>query len=56
MRKKVILITGASGEIGRALVDNLSGNNGNELITLDLQDLPDEQDSITVSGRNRIQK
>lgn len=42
MRKKVILITGASGEIGRALVDNLSGNNGYEIITLDLQELPDD--------------
>lgn len=39
MRKKVILITGACGEIGHALVDQLAGETDCELITLDLQDL-----------------
>ena len=42
MRKKVILITGASGEIGTALVDNLSTQSDCELVTLDLQDLSEE--------------
>jgi nucleoside-diphosphate-sugar epimerase len=42
MRKKVILITGASGEIGHALVENLADNAEFELITIDLQDLPDD--------------
>ena len=39
MRKRVILITGASGEIGHALIDQLSGKPDFELVTLDLQDL-----------------
>jgi len=42
MRKKVILITGASGEIGRALVEKLTGSTDYELITLDLQELPSD--------------
>jgi nucleoside-diphosphate-sugar epimerase len=41
MRKKVILITGAAGEIGQALVEELY-NQGNHLLTLDLHPLPDE--------------
>ncbi|NHZ72642.1 MAG: epimerase, partial [Aquificales bacterium] len=41
MRKKVILITGAAGEIGQALIENLSQSNNNELLTLDLHPLPD---------------
>ena len=40
MRKKVILITGACGEIGHALIDQLTLDAENELVTLDLQDLP----------------
>ena len=40
MRKKVILITGAIGEIGQALIKNLAESGGNELLTLDLQPLP----------------
>jgi nucleoside-diphosphate-sugar epimerase len=42
MRKKVILITGAIGEIGQALIKNLAGSGENELLTLDLQRLPPE--------------
>ncbi len=41
MRKRVVLITGASGEIGRALVEKLSETDC-EIVTLDLQDLPEE--------------
>ena len=40
MRKKVILITGAVGEIGQALVQSLAQSKTNELLTLDLQPLP----------------
>ena len=40
MRKKVILITGAVGEIGQALIQSLAESDGNELLTLDLQPLP----------------
>ena len=42
MRKKVVLITGASGEIGHALIEQLSGVVDCELVTLDLQDLSPE--------------
>jgi len=42
MRKKVILITGASGEIGHALVENLADSTDYDLITLDLQELPSD--------------
>ena len=41
MRKKVVLITGASGEIGQALVDQLANGGDCELVTLDLQELPE---------------
>ncbi len=40
MRKKVTLITGASGEIGQALVNALAGQNEMPLITLDIAPLP----------------
>jgi nucleoside-diphosphate-sugar epimerase len=42
MRKKVILITGASGEIGQALVHELAKDDPDLILTLDLQDLPPE--------------
>jgi nucleoside-diphosphate-sugar epimerase len=43
MRKKAILITGASGEVGQALVERLSDTkNGVQLLTMDIQDLPPE--------------
>jgi nucleoside-diphosphate-sugar epimerase len=40
MRKKIILITGASGEVGQALVSELSSFQDNHLVTLDLSPLP----------------
>lgn len=42
MRKKVIFITGASGEIGHALVKQLAAEGGNQLLTMDLHPLPDD--------------
>lgn len=42
MRKKVILITGASGEIGQALIKQFSDAGHYDLLTLDLHDLPPE--------------
>ncbi len=42
MRKKVILITGAAGEIGQALVHQLSKDDPDLILTLDLQDLDPE--------------
>ncbi|GJM42314.1 MAG: NAD-dependent epimerase [Ardenticatenaceae bacterium] len=41
MRKKAILITGAAGEIGQALVEYLSAGDEYTLLTLDLQTLPE---------------
>lgn len=37
MRKRVILITGASGEVGHALIKHLAKDGGNHLLTLDLR-------------------
>ncbi len=42
MRTKVVLITGCSGEIGQALIADLSARDGYELLTLDLKPLPEE--------------
>lgn len=40
MRKKVIMITGAAGEIGQALIENLTQQGDLPLLTLDLHPLP----------------
>jgi nucleoside-diphosphate-sugar epimerase len=42
MRKKVTLITGAGGEVGQALVRNLSEQSTSQLLTLDIRPLPEE--------------
>ena len=42
MRKKVILITGAAGEVGQSLVKYLVESNETPLLTLDIRELPDE--------------
>jgi len=42
MRKKGILITGAAGEIGIALVKRLSEDSGNQIVTLDIKPLEPE--------------
>lgn len=42
MRKKAILITGASGEMGQALVMNLSERSSLPLLTMDLHAMPHE--------------
>ncbi len=47
MRKRVVLITGAVGEIGQALVNSLSESVENKLLTLDLKPLPDHLASCT---------
>jgi len=46
MRKKAILITGASGEIGQALIANLSEQQSLPLLTLDLHPVPPELVSL----------
>ena len=40
MRRKVILITGAAGEIGQALVKGLAERSSTPIVTLDFQPLP----------------
>jgi len=40
MRKKIVLITGAAGEIGQALIESLVERGSHPLVTLDLQPLP----------------
>jgi nucleoside-diphosphate-sugar epimerase len=42
MREKVVLITGAAGEIGQALIQRLSRSGTNKLLTLDLNPMPDD--------------
>lgn len=42
MRKRAILITGASGEVGHTLIRRLAEDGNNRLLTLDLHELPDE--------------
>ncbi len=42
MRKRVVLITGAAGEIGQALVVKLAARDQSHLLTLDLKTLPEE--------------
>ena len=46
MRKKGILITGAAGEIGEALVESLAGHEENQVITLDLRPLSPKYASL----------
>jgi nucleoside-diphosphate-sugar epimerase len=41
MRKPVVLVTGASGEIGRGLIERLSQQTGRGILTLDLARLDD---------------
>lgn len=40
MRKRAVLVTGAAGEIGQALVERLSTRDDCQLLTLDLKSLP----------------
>ena len=42
LRKRVVLITGASGEVGHALVKALAKQGNSRLLTLDLQALPED--------------
>jgi nucleoside-diphosphate-sugar epimerase len=42
MRKKAILVTGAAGEVGQALVKKLAKQNDKHIITMDINPLPPE--------------
>lgn len=54
MRKKVVLITGASGEIGQALVKCLSEQNDLPIITLDIASLPQQIHSLVTAFQGDI--
>jgi nucleoside-diphosphate-sugar epimerase len=43
MRKPVVLITGAGGEIGHGLIERLAASGRDSIVTLDLNRLPPEQ-------------
>ncbi|MBI1293324.1 NAD-dependent epimerase/dehydratase family protein [bacterium] len=47
MRKHVILITGASGEVGHALIRRLAEDGNNRLLTMDLHALPEDIRPLT---------
>jgi nucleoside-diphosphate-sugar epimerase len=53
MRKKIVLITGASGEIGQALACSLA-EQGQNIVTIDLQTLPDEIRPMVISMQGDI--
>lgn len=42
MRKRVVFITGAAGEVGQALIKELAAEGSSRLLTMDLQPLPAE--------------
>jgi nucleoside-diphosphate-sugar epimerase len=54
MRKKAILITGASGEIGQALVKALSESQSETIITLDISPIPEEIRPLVVAMQGDI--
>ncbi len=54
MRKKAILITGASGEIGQALVKSLVKVNEMPIITIDIAPLPAEIHTLVIAVQGDI--
>ncbi len=54
MRKKVILITGASGEIGQALVKSIARQSDMPIITLDIAPLPADILSLVIARQGDI--
>lgn len=54
MRKKVILITGASGEIGQALVKNLASQKDLPIVTLDIAPLSDDIHNLVTAVQGDI--
>jgi threonine 3-dehydrogenase len=54
MRKKVILITGASGEIGQALIKNLVNQKDMPILSLDIAPLPDDINTQVIALQGDI--
>ena len=42
MRKPVILVTGANGEVGHGLIQHLSGDGRHDILTIDLEPMDEE--------------
>ncbi|HUF37135.1 MAG TPA: hypothetical protein VMN57_01320 [Anaerolineales bacterium] len=47
MRKKVILITGAAGEVGRSQIQHLAETDGTPLLTIDIRELAAEIEGMS---------
>lgn len=54
MRKKACLITGAAGEIGQALIKGLAERTSTQIVTIDLQPLPEALRTITVHTQGDV--
>ncbi len=54
MRKRAILITGASGEVGQALIRRLAEEGNNQLLTLDVQPLPDDLAPLAIHVQGNL--
>jgi nucleoside-diphosphate-sugar epimerase len=54
MRKKITLITGASGEIGQALIKSLKESSDLPIITLDLTPLPEDVQAMVTALQGDI--
>jgi nucleoside-diphosphate-sugar epimerase len=54
MRKRIILITGASGEIGQALVKSLAAQQAAQVVTIDIQPAPDELRHLVIHQQGSI--
>jgi len=54
MRKRSILITGASGEIGQALIKNLAGQTNAQIITIDIQGLQEDIRPLVIHQQGDI--
>lgn len=48
MRKKVVFITGASGEVGHALIEHMAAEGNIDLLTMDLRPLPDSIKDLVI--------
>ncbi|MDF1512362.1 MAG: NAD-dependent epimerase/dehydratase family protein [Anaerolineae bacterium] len=54
MREKVVMVTGASGEVGQALVQQLVEEDGRRVLTLDLKPFPGQLGSHIVDVQGSI--
>ena len=54
MREKVVMVTGASGEVGQALVQQLVAEDGRRVLTLDLNPFPRAYDTKIIDVQGSI--